>query len=132
LTADITVRDRIVSLVATHPVPPLNDEYFSSHNSQMNDIADYVRQLGNESIVMGDLNMSMWSPYYRKFIDRSNLRNTRQGFGIQPSWPTNLPLLPIPIDHCLIIPNIKVSNNRIGKDIGSDHYPIVTDLLVSK
>ncbi len=27
--------------------------------------------------------MSMWSPYYRKFIDRAKLRNTRQGFGIQ-------------------------------------------------
>jgi endonuclease/exonuclease/phosphatase (EEP) superfamily protein YafD len=132
LTADITVRDRVVSLIATHPVPPLNDEYSISRNSQMNDIADYVRQVGNESVVMGDLNMSMWSPYYRKFIDRANLRNTRQGFGIQASWPTNLPLLQIPIDHCLITPNLKVSNNRIGKDIGSDHYPLITDLSISK
>jgi endonuclease/exonuclease/phosphatase family metal-dependent hydrolase len=83
-----------------------------------------------EAIVMGDLNMSMWSPYYRKFIDRAKLRNTRQGFGIQPSWPTNLPLLQIPIDHCSITSKLKVSNNRIGKDIGSDHYPLIVDLVL--
>jgi endonuclease/exonuclease/phosphatase (EEP) superfamily protein YafD len=132
LTANITIRDRVVSLIATHPVPPLNDEYSISRNSQMNEIADYVRQVGNEAIVMGDLNMSMWSPYYRKFIDRANLKNTRQGFGIQPSWPTNLPLLQIPIDHCLVTANIKTSKNRIGQDIGSDHYPLIADLLLSK
>ncbi len=130
LTANITVRDRVVSLVATHPVPPLNEDYSMSRNSQMNEMADYVRQVGNEAIVMGDLNMSMWSPYYRKFIDRAKLRNTRQGFGIQPSWPTNLPLLQIPIDHCSITSKLKVSNNRIGRDIGSDHYPVIVDLAL--
>jgi endonuclease/exonuclease/phosphatase (EEP) superfamily protein YafD len=130
LTADITVRDRVVSLIATHPVPPSNEDYFLSRNSQLDGVADYIRQAGNEAIVMGDLNMSMWSPYYRKFIDRAKLRNTRQGFGIQPSWPTNLPLLQIPIDHCSITSKLKVSNNRIGKDIGSDHYPLIVDLVL--
>jgi endonuclease/exonuclease/phosphatase (EEP) superfamily protein YafD len=132
LTANITVRDRVVSVIATHPVPPSNEDYFMSRNSQINELGDYVRQLGNEAIVMGDLNMSMWSPYYRKFIDRANLRNTRQGFGIQPSWPTNLRLLQIPIDHCSITSKITVLNNRLGKDIGSDHYPLVVDLAVVK
>jgi endonuclease/exonuclease/phosphatase (EEP) superfamily protein YafD len=132
LTANINIRNRVVSIIATHPVPPLNDEYSISRNSQMNEIADYVRLLGNEAIVMGDLNMSMWSPYYRKFIDRANLRNTRQGFGVQPSWPTNIPLFQIPIDHCLVTANIKTSENRIGQDIGSDHYPLIADLSLSK
>ena len=132
LTANITVRDRVVSLIATHPVPPSSEEYFMSRNSQLDEIANYVRQVGNDAIVMGDLNMSMWSPYYRKFIDRANLRNTRASFGIQPSWPVNLPLLQIPIDHCSITPHLKVSNNRIGKDIGSDHYPLIVDLVIAK
>jgi endonuclease/exonuclease/phosphatase (EEP) superfamily protein YafD len=131
LTANITVRDRVISIIATHPVPPSNEEYLMSRNSQISELADYVRQVGNESIVMGDLNMSMWSPYYRQFIDRANLRNTRQGFGIQPSWPTHLPLLQIPIDHFVITSKISVSNNRIGKDIGSDHYPLIVDLALA-
>jgi endonuclease/exonuclease/phosphatase (EEP) superfamily protein YafD len=132
LTANIKVFDQSITLIATHPVPPLNDEYFKSRNSHMEEMSDFINKLGNEAIVMGDLNMSMWSPYYRKFVDRSHLTNTRQGFGIQTSWPVNLPLLQIPIDHCLITSKIKVSNNQIGKDIGSDHYPLITDLFIPK
>jgi endonuclease/exonuclease/phosphatase (EEP) superfamily protein YafD len=77
---------------------------------------------------MGDLNMSMWSPYYRQFIRSTGMRNTRQGYGVQPSWPVDAPLLPIPIDHCLISRGFQVLNNRIGSDIGSDHYPLIVDL----
>jgi endonuclease/exonuclease/phosphatase (EEP) superfamily protein YafD len=132
LTADIMVLDRSVTLIATHPVPPSNDEYFNSRNSHMAEMSDFINKLGNEAIVMGDLNMSMWSPYYRNFVDQSHLTNTRQGFGIQTSWPVNLPLLQIPIDHCLITSKIKVSNNQIGKDIGSDHYPLIADLVIPK
>jgi endonuclease/exonuclease/phosphatase (EEP) superfamily protein YafD len=130
LTANIKVIDREITLIATHPVPPLNEEYFKSRNSHMEEMSDFINKLGNEAIVMGDLNMSMWSPYYRNFVDRSHLTNTRQGFGLQPSWPVNLPLLQIPIDHCLITSKIKVVNNQIGKDIGSDHYPLIADLAI--
>ena len=132
LTANIKVLDRSITLIATHPVPPLNDEYFNSRNAQMEEMSDFISKLGNEAIIMGDLNMSMWSPYYRNFVDRSHLINTRQGFGIQQSWPVDLPLLQIPIDHCLITSKIKVVNNQIGKDIGSDHYPLITDLVIPK
>lgn len=132
LTANIQVLDRNITLIATHPVPPLNDEYFKSRNSHVEAMSEFVKELGNEAIVMGDLNMSMWSPYYRSFIDRSSLKNTRQGFGTQPSWHVNLPLLRIPIDHCLVTSKIKVVNNQIGKDIGSDHYPLIADLAIAK
>jgi endonuclease/exonuclease/phosphatase (EEP) superfamily protein YafD len=132
LTANIEVLDRVITLIATHPVPPLNAEYFESRNSHMKEMSDFVNKLDNEAIVMGDLNMSMWSPNYRNFVDRSHLKNTRQGFGIQPSWHVKLPLLRIPIDHCLVTSKIKVVNNQIGKDIGSDHYPLIADLAIAK
>jgi endonuclease/exonuclease/phosphatase (EEP) superfamily protein YafD len=132
LTANIEVVDRVITLIATHPVPPLNAEYFKSRNSHMEAMSKFINKLGNEAIVMGDLNMSMWSPYYRNFVDLSQLKNTRQGFGIQPSWPVNLPLLRIPLDHCLVTSKIKVVNNQIGKDIGSDHYPLIADLAIAK
>jgi endonuclease/exonuclease/phosphatase (EEP) superfamily protein YafD len=131
LTANIKIHDRDITLVATHPVPPLNSTYFKSRNSQMEEMGSYIQKLGHEAIVMGDLNMSIWSPDYRKFTRRANLINTRQGFGIQPSWPSNFPLLQIPIDHCLITPTIKVSSNQIGPDIGSDHYPLIADLAIA-
>ena len=46
----------------------------------------------------------------------------------EPTWPTYNPLLWIPIDHCLVSPEIIVTDRQIGPDVGSDHYPIVVDL----
>jgi endonuclease/exonuclease/phosphatase (EEP) superfamily protein YafD len=39
-------------------------------------------------------------------------------------------LLSIPIDHCLISPDIKVVNIRTGPNVGSDHRPLITDLII--
>jgi endonuclease/exonuclease/phosphatase (EEP) superfamily protein YafD len=126
----ITVNQKKITLVATHPLPPLKPDYFQYRNQHMVDMANFVKQQKNPTIVMGDLNMSMWSPYYRDFIRSTGMKNTRQGYGIQPSWPVDAPLLQIPIDHCLISKEISVRNNRIGKDIGSDHHPLIADLMI--
>ena len=41
-----------------------------------------------------------------------------------------MPLLTIPIDHCLISRDITVSNLYVGPDLGSDHLPLVADLHI--
>jgi endonuclease/exonuclease/phosphatase (EEP) superfamily protein YafD len=130
LTANITVNQKTVSLVATHPLPPLKPDYFQYRNQQMVDMANYVKAQTVPTIVMGDLNLSMWSPYYQKFVHDTGFKNTRQGFGIKPSWPANSPLLLIPIDHCLVNPGIQVVRHQVGPDVGSDHYPLVADLKI--
>jgi endonuclease/exonuclease/phosphatase (EEP) superfamily protein YafD len=130
LTANITVNQKTLSLVATHPLPPLKPDYFQYRNQQMVDMANYVKAQPHPTIVMGDLNMSMWSPYYQKFVHDTKFKNTRQGFGIKPSWPANSPLLLIPIDHCLVSPAIAVVRHQVGPDIGSDHYPLLADLQI--
>nr|WP_094673053.1 hypothetical protein [Hydrocoleum sp. CS-953] len=69
----------------------------------------------------GDLNTTMWSPYYQKLEQKTGLRNSRLGFGILPSWPAKgfshsivfyilSRFFQIPIDHCLISSEIKVVN----------------------
>jgi endonuclease/exonuclease/phosphatase (EEP) superfamily protein YafD len=130
LAANITIGQTPLTLIATHPLPPLKPDYFMFRNQQMREMANDVNRLGNAAIVMGDLNMSMWSPYFREFMQATKLRSSRQGFGVQPSWPVDSPLLQIPIDHCLVSPKIRIVKNRIGENIGSDHYPLIADLAV--
>jgi len=84
-------------------------------------------------IIAGDLNVSMWSPFYRSLIKQSGLHNARQGFGILPSQSGIAPqfaILSAPIDHCLVSSDIQVENFRLGSNIGSDHLPIIADLLI--
>jgi endonuclease/exonuclease/phosphatase (EEP) superfamily protein YafD len=130
LTANISINQKPITLVATHPLPPLKSDYFMYRNQHMIDMANYVKKLENPTIVMGDLNMSMWSPNFRQFIKTTGMKSTRQGFGVQPSWPVDSPFLLIPIDHCLVSSDLAVKHNRIGSDIGSDHYPLIADISV--
>jgi len=81
---------------------------------------------------MGDLNATPWSPYYRQLLKGSGLRNTRQGFGILPTWPSwsLLDGLRIPIDHCLVSSTIEVIDIKTAQIKGSDHLSLVIDIAV--
>ena len=117
------------TLLATHTLPPVSLEYFGRRNSQLESIARFSA-LRDRMIVIGDLNVTMWSPFHSRLIKLSGLRNTREGFGARPTWP--IPLLPlmIPIDHCLVSSDLFVAETRVATSVGSDHLPLIVDLLL--
>ncbi|BAU65640.1 Endonuclease/exonuclease/phosphatase [Stanieria sp. NIES-3757] len=141
ILTDLKINKKIISLIATHPLPPLKPSFFHSRNLQLSKISQYIKNLHNPVIVLGDLNTTMWSPYYKKFIRDTKLINARKGFGSLPSWPTRttykniIPdwmqlILSIPIDHCLVSPKIKVVDIYTGSAIGSDHLPLIVELTI--
>jgi len=119
-----------VSIIATHPLPPINVEYFKSRNQQLLEVGNGISSTNKIHAVIGDFNTTMWSPYYRKFIRQTGLKNARAGFGILPTWPQGASMLQIPLDHCLISPEINVLKIRTAGDIGSDHRPLIVDLVI--
>jgi len=141
ILANLTVEGKAISLIAAHPFPPVRRSFFHSRNLQLDRIGQYVQQLETPVLLLGDLNITMWSPYYRRFMRHTGLQNARLGFGILPTWPMPgtyavLPdllhrLLQIPIDHCLISPEIKVAAIHTGRDVDSDHLPLIADLMIS-
>ena len=128
LAAKVNVAGKQVTAIALHPPPPKGTALTQIRNQELANIAGLVRSLQTPVIAVGDLNTSLWSPFYQKFVHQTQLHNSRQGFGILPTWPSILPPLYIPIDHCLVSSNIQVSSTRTGQFIGSDHLPVVTDL----
>ena len=120
------------SLIASHTYPPVvfGNQGFNWRNDQLKDMGEVVTALQKPAILVGDLNVPMWSQYYQSSFKNSRLRNTRQGFGVMPTYePKNL-FKAIPIDHCLVSQEIKVVNMRVGPSLGSDHVPIIVDLLI--
>jgi endonuclease/exonuclease/phosphatase (EEP) superfamily protein YafD len=140
LVGNLSINGQDFSLIATHPLPPIRQDYFHSRNKQFDEISEYVQELKTPTIVVGDLNITMWSSYYKRFIQKTGLQNARKGFGILPTWPIKptfspipsilSPFLWIPIDHCLVSPEIKVANIRTGENVDSDHLPLIADLMI--
>jgi len=72
----------------------------------------------------------MWSSFYTNMVKTAKLRNARSGFGILPTWPTFLPLAYIPIARFLVSKKIGVLKIHTGHNVGSDHWPLITDLVI--
>lgn len=137
---ELTINGQVISLVATHPLPPAKPSFFHARNRQLDLISQHIQAVESPVVLVGDLNTTMWSPYYKKLVHSTGLKNTRRGFGLLPTWPTRgtyhripeivTPFLSIPIDHCLISPELQVTDIRTGPDTGSDHRPLIIDLRI--
>ncbi|MFN0121510.1 MAG: endonuclease/exonuclease/phosphatase family protein [Blastocatellia bacterium] len=130
LAARVDFHGRPVSLIALHPPSPESAQGMHMRNRMLDVVAGAARDLPSPLILIGDLNTTMWSPSYTRLESGSGLRNARRGFGLLPTWPTFLPVMYIPIDHCLVSPDIEVIQCRTGRRVGSDHLPLVVDLRI--
>ena len=84
-----------------------------------------------ERIVMGDLNITPWSPFYVPLEEEAGMTNAANGRGYLPTWPAGLDLLKIPIDHMLVSEGVTVQQFRTGEENGSDHLPIILDVVIA-
>ena len=113
--------------LATHPVPPRSRDYSANRNNQLEEIKRWV-QFHPNCLVLGDLNATPWDPYLEDLMHATGLKNSRQGFGLLPSWPSGSRLLQIPIDHCLVNSSLLVKDTRVGPHVGSDHLPLIVEV----
>jgi endonuclease/exonuclease/phosphatase (EEP) superfamily protein YafD len=123
-------------IIGTHPVPPRSTSRIVRRNQQMAAIADYAASLSIPHLVTGDLNSSSWSPYFQDWLRRSGMRDSRVGFGVQPTWPVDKqPLMRLAmsttLDHVLVSPEVHVTARSTGAFTGSDHLPVIMDFSIT-
>ncbi|REJ64690.1 MAG: hypothetical protein DWQ31_20590 [Planctomycetota bacterium] len=125
---------RTLSLLATHPLPPVGRARSAARNTQLAAAAEMVGAMSGPKMLLGDLNATGWSPYSADLLDVAGVRDSRHGFGVQGSWGPRRGLLSwlprLPIDHILVSDEIEMIDHRIGPHIGSDHLPVTVDLRV--
>ena len=120
-----------LTVLAMHPTTPISPTTFKTRNRQFREASALLKSLEGPKVLIGDLNTTMWSPYFAGLLHDSGLRDARMGLGLKTSWPMPLPsFLRLPIDHCLVSKDIQVERFEIGSRTGSDHLPIIIDLTL--
>jgi len=130
IVAHLHINQRLLTLIATHPLAPTTPYKAWLRNRQLQSIAAFVQRQSGAVMVLGDLNSSSWSHAFKDFLHVSRLRDSRVGFGLQPTWPVGMPLVRIPIDHCLVSSHVVVHRRRVGPPVGSDHHPVIVEFSI--
>ncbi|MDF7825848.1 endonuclease/exonuclease/phosphatase family protein [Pontiellaceae bacterium B12227] len=120
----------VISIIGTHPLPPVGTDYSNQRNTQLAALPGYVEKQKYPVLLIGDLNTTPWSFHFQHLLKESGLKNSMQGFGHQPSWPSEKLFLRIPLDHMLHAEAITIHNRMIGPKVGSDHLPVIVDFSV--
>jgi endonuclease/exonuclease/phosphatase (EEP) superfamily protein YafD len=128
--ARLRVRGEDLTLLGVHLRSPTNPHRAAVRNRQLELLAERVTAARDAVVVAGDFNISPYSPYYADWLAATGLTDTRRGRTPAPSWPTFLPILGIPIDHCFVSPDIEVVAHRGLPAFGSDHYPVLVELAL--
>ncbi len=127
---ELALPDGPVTLYGGHPLPPMSTFLDEVHRRWFAaaDAALAARPEGERSLLVGDLNATPWSPRLLALLQAHDLHWTGPWAG---SWPSGLaPWLGLPIDHLLVGAGIAVRSARLGAPAGSDHRPLIVELLL--
>ena len=129
LVTELQAEGKPITLIATHPLSPRNKTKFRLRNKQLYAIARAFHERNDPLIMVGDLNITSFSPVFKKFIEQIDLYDSRKGFGVQPSWPGHTWLIArITLDHCLLSDDLQVKQRKLGNYVGSDHLPVYVEI----
>lgn len=128
-----------IRVFVVHPVPPVRPRWTTARNAELRWLADRVvgereRATPLPTVILGDLNETPFGKAYASFLLATGVRSARTVAGFAPTWPTRLDgqavpwFLRIPIDHCLVSPELAPVRFTVGPDIGSDHLPVIAHL----
>ncbi len=118
-----------LTLLGVHPYPPKTRAKAARRDHQLALTASYAASQPDELLLVGDLNATSWSYVFQNLLRTTHLLDSRQGFGLQPSWPAGNSLLRIPIDHALHTPGICIQARKLGQPTGSDHLPVIVEFF---
>ena len=127
--------DEPVRILALHPGAPRSNQLWRMRNATLSFVADLVADSDlAHQIVVGDLNVSPWSPVFKRLLKRAELINTGVGFGYHPTWAqfnqnaVSRWLSGAYIDHCLTTTAFALRGKQTRVVPGSDHLLVITEL----
>lgn len=135
----VTKDSKAYRIIATHPLPPMGRRGYNNRNGHLQKLSkriDDYRKINPDQpmIVVGDFNLTPWSPIFSDLESSTGLKRAGRGLGMTPTWyaltengeaffPMGLIL-----DHVLISDDLKCLSQKIGESMGSDHRSVRVEL----
>jgi endonuclease/exonuclease/phosphatase (EEP) superfamily protein YafD len=133
-----------VTLYNLHLIMPLDEDESkplllrydeSRRNAQIRELLGYLENESGRLLVVGDFNMSEWSPVYGSLRAALNDAYRASAAGIGATWPGGaseelddvLPPL-VRLDYVFYRGAIQPTSALVGNSLGSDHLPLIVDL----
>lgn len=131
LATSVEVGEERVRLIAAHPMRAGKPWRLAQRDDCLFAAADLAAG-EPRALLVGDLNLTAYSPVFRGLLERGELRDSRRGFGWQPTWSAApfSPLAFLPLDHFLVGRGLGVVGRSVGPHVESDHRPIVVGLTL--
>jgi endonuclease/exonuclease/phosphatase (EEP) superfamily protein YafD len=130
VVANLVTNEENFCVVGVRTYPPFNQKFSRIRNNQLRQIAGLVQASTAQVLLLGDLNITPWSPHFQNLLVEAGLEDSSKGWGVQPTWPAGQPLWMIPIDHCLHTKGIVITGRMVGSPVGSDHCPLIVDFAL--
>lgn len=115
-------------LYGLHPSAPPDPDEIRWRNEIISGLVKDIERQKEPIVLLGDLNLTPYHPRFKALLRQTGLKDSRQGFGRQGSFPSGYAYFGLTLDHVLLSPAIKVLAREVGPRIGSDHRPISISL----
>lgn len=116
-----------VRILGMHPRTPRSGHRFDERNEQYVKAAAISAASDIPVVLLGDLNCTPFSPWFRRLLRDGGLQDTGKGFGLPSTWRSNG--IGLPIDHILVRGLWQVLDRKVHPDrMGSDHHPVIAVL----
>jgi endonuclease/exonuclease/phosphatase (EEP) superfamily protein YafD len=131
--ATIDVEGTPVRVFDVHLKAPTRPRWVPVWKAQLAALATEVAARGGPVIMAGDFNATYGHAPFRRLL-AAGLREAHieAGRGLATTWRAHGPVLPplFRLDHVLVSPQFEVAAVRQGRGPGTDHRPVVADLVL--
>ncbi len=119
-----------ITLYGIHTLPPTGKKYISIRNEMLKKIQKIAGDNNKHLIIAGDLNTSVFSFAFKKYINSTKLQDAQtQNKIYKGTWNAKHPFfMRISLDHVLYSEHLESSNFVIGNSFGSDHLPVFVNI----
>ncbi|MCW2962419.1 MAG: Integral rane protein, partial [Thermoleophilia bacterium] len=134
--AVVHLAGRDVAIYDVHLMPPVSRDYVITGRHEFADLRRRVRRERLPMILAGDLNVSASSPQHHDLGDAGLIdawELVRHGRGA--TWPATRGINWLPgvrLDHLYLSGELTTTRVRVGDANGSDHRPVVADVVAAR